>query len=39
VVVAGRGLAGLAEPAPVAGDDPVPGLQRHALLPFPRSAR
>jgi hypothetical protein len=35
VVIADRRLAGPVEPAPVIGDDPVPGLQQHAFLPFP----
>src|SRR5215471_6845935 len=41
VVVAGGGLAGLAEPAPVVGDDPVAGLQqgRDLLVPGPAAER
>ena len=35
VVVPGRRLAGLAEPAPVVGDDPVPGGEQCPLLTFP----
>ena len=31
VIVAGGGLAGLPEAAPVVGDDPVPGLQQDAF--------
>jgi len=38
VVVAGRRLAGLAEPAPVIGDDPVPGVQQHWDLLIPGTA-
>jgi hypothetical protein len=41
VVIPGRRLAGLAEPAPVIGDDPVPGLQQHRdlLVPGPAAER
>ena len=38
VVVAGGGLAGLAEPAPVVGDDPVAGLQQGRDLLVPGAA-
>src|SRR5229473_2576893 len=36
VVIADRGLAGLAEAAAVVGDDPVPSLEEDAFLLFPR---
>jgi hypothetical protein len=41
VVIAGGRLAGLAEPAPVVGDDPVPGLEqgRDLLVPGPAAER
>jgi hypothetical protein len=41
VVVAGSRLAGLAEPAPVIGDHPVPGVQQHRdlLVPGPAAER
>jgi hypothetical protein len=35
VVVAGGGLAGAAEAAPVVGDDPVPDIQQRAFLLLP----
>jgi len=38
VVIAGGGLAGLAEPAPVVGDNPVPGVQQGRDLPVPGAA-
>jgi hypothetical protein len=38
VVIADGGLAGLAEPAPVVGDDPVPGLQQNRDLLVPGAA-
>jgi hypothetical protein len=38
VVVADDRLAGLAEPAPVVGDDPVAGLQQHRNLLVPGTA-
>ena len=38
VVVAGRRLAGLPEPAPVIGDHPAAGVQQHRELPVPRAA-
>ena len=38
VVVADGRLAGLAEPAPVVGDHPVPGLQQHRDLLVPGAA-
>jgi hypothetical protein len=40
VVVIPRGrLAGLAEPAPVVGDDPVPGVQQDRDLLVPGAGR
>ena len=38
VVIAGGRLAGLAEPAPVVGDDPVPGLEQGRDLLVPGAA-
>jgi len=38
VVVADGRLAGLAEPAPVVGDDPVPGVQQDRDLLVPGAA-
>jgi hypothetical protein len=38
VVIAGDRLAGLAEPAPVVGDDPVAGLEQRRDLPVPGTA-
>jgi hypothetical protein len=38
VVIPGRRLAGLAEPAPVVGDDPVSGLQQDRDLLVPGTA-
>jgi len=38
VVVACRGLAGLAEAATVVGDRAVPGVEQRALLALPRAA-
>ena len=38
VVIAGGRLAGLAEPAPVVGDDPVAGLQQRRDLLVPGAA-
>src|ERR1700690_12459 len=38
VVIPGRRLAGLAEPAPVVGDDPVPGVQQDPDLLVPGAA-
>jgi hypothetical protein len=38
VVIPGRRLAGLAEPAPVVGDDPVPGVQQDRDLLVPGAA-
>jgi hypothetical protein len=35
IVVADRRLAGPAEPAAVVRDDPVAGVQKHAMLPLP----
>jgi hypothetical protein len=39
VVIPGGGLAGVAEPAPVVGDDPVAGVQQHRDLLVPSRGR